>query len=259
MSQRNLYLASAAAMQAETTVLAARSASDGYAVAVQDNLHRPPGGGEPSDRGTLILNSGAAVPIRRAEKADGFTWLILQGHDHAILPGSPVLSCLDIHYRNRKRQLHTLIHVTLAVAVRSLPGLSVETADIAADASEALVVGSWSSPVTDQHVAGIDSEVRSIVLQARPVSIEKAKSIDHAREQFGPMFRLSDRYQLSGRVRLVVIKDLDCNPCSGNHFDTTKVGAFEMVRQTEGCGPNKFAVRLRRTGCWMYWYGHKGE
>jgi Ser-tRNA(Ala) deacylase AlaX len=256
MSQRNVYLSDAAMMQAETTVVAARSAPNGYAVAVQDNLHRPAGGGEPADRGRLILNTGATVAISRVEKADGFTWLILQGQDHAVSSGSHVLSCLDIQHRNRKRELHTLIHGTLAVAVRSLPGLSVETADIAADASEALVVGSWSSPVTDQHVADIDREVRSIVLQARPVSIEKAKSIDHARKQFGSMFRLSDRHQLSGRVRLVVIKDLDANPCSGCHFETTKIGAFEMIRHSEG-DPNKFAVRLRRTGCWMYWYGHK--
>jgi alanyl-tRNA synthetase len=148
-----------------------------------------------------------------------------------------------------------LIHTALAVAVRKLPGLSVEAADISGDATDSLIVASWSSAVRTEHVAEIDAEVRGIVLQSRPVTFEKAKSLDHARDRHGALFRLSDRHQLSGRVRLVVIDDLDANPCSGTHFDTTGIGPYEMLRQTDGYRTNQFAIRLRRTGCWMYWYG----
>jgi len=255
MSQRHLYLADAAIMQVRTTVLAVREMPDGQAVAVQDNLHRPAGGGEPADRGEIILNDGSAFAVKQVFKIDSHTWVTISGRDHAIASGMPVVARLDADYRTHKSKLHTLIHVVLAVTVRKLPSFSVEVADISMDAGDALVVGSWSEPVSANQVAEIDAEVRSIVLQSRSVTIEKAKSLDHARERFGTLFRLSDRYQLSGRLRVVHIDQTDANPCSGTHVATTGVGPYEMIRETKDYGINQLAIRLRLTNCWMYWYG----
>lgn len=255
MSQRHVYLADATTMEVDTTVLAVREHAHGQAVAVQDNVHRPAGGGEPADRGTLVLADGNSVSISRVEKSDGHTWLVVERGDTDIALGMPVIPRVDADYRNRKRQLHTLIHSTLAVAVLRLPGLSVEIADISIDGGNALVVGSWNEPVSTEHCQEIDKEVRRIVLQSRPVTVDKAKSLEHARQRFGSLFRLSARHQLSGRLRLIVIENLDANPCSGTHFDTTGVGPYEMIRQTRGYATNQFAVCLRLTNSWMYWYG----
>jgi Ser-tRNA(Ala) deacylase AlaX len=255
MLQHNVYLSDSSVMEADTVVLAARRMSTGQAIAVRENLHRPSGGGEPADRGRIILPDGTYLGVAGVEKVNGYTWIIIPDSNIAMDVGTPIVSSLDANYRNRKRHLHSLIHITLAVAVRRFSGLSVECADISPDAEEALIIGSWSEKIGGRDLVEIDRDVRNIVMQSRPIVIDKARSIDQARLRFGPLFRISDRYHLSGRVRLVVIENIDVNPCSGTHADTTGIGCYEMFRQLDGKKPNRFSLRLRPTDSWMYWLG----
>lgn len=259
MTQENLYLNSAGLMQVETAILAMRSFGDENFVALRDNLYRPAGGGEPADRGTLIIEGGQTARVNVVRKCDKLTWVNALDRSGAIPVGARVLSSVDSQYRNQKRRLHTLMHVVLAVVLRRLGTLEVTHAEISVNADEASLEGISGTAITSAVIAEIDAEVRQIVLQARSVQIDEVASLDVARERFGAMFRFSSRHRLSGRIRLVVIDDLDANPCSGCHYDTTNVGPFELVPFLDAGQPTKFSARLRCTSAWRYWYAERAS
>lgn len=196
MAPRHLYLTDSALSETETHVIAVRELADGVAIAVLESLYRPAGGGEPADRGQIALPAGGIVPVARLEKADGLTWLVLPRLAEQIVIGTPLTTQVDGDYRDRKRKLHTLVHALLAAAARRIDGLNVEAADISLDATKALVVATSPTDVPAHLLAGVDQAVRSVVVERRPVLIDKAKSLEETRGRFGKTFRLSERHQL---------------------------------------------------------------
>lgn len=258
MNQRHIYLERPDIIEQRTRVIAVRGDGDAVAVALEDNLHRAAGGGEPADRGSVNVEGREPWTVSSIEKVDGKTWLLVNiRNDNAPVAGMPVIASVDARFRTAKRRLHTLEHMTVAIALRKLPGLVVTNTHIEDDASAAVIVGDALEPIVPGQIEEIDSAVRSAVLSGGRVYFVKALSVENARQTYGSLFRLNERYNLSGKVRLVIIEGVDVNPCSGCHYDTTDVGSYSLTRIHDATRPRHFHIRLESTKAWTYWYGDR--
>ncbi|WP_143270358.1 hypothetical protein [Bradyrhizobium sp. Ghvi] len=128
-------------------------------------------------------------------------------------------------------------------------------ARIEEDAGSALVACRYSIPISDADVVAIDRSIRSEVLNPRLVTILTAKSVECAKKSYRDLFRLSERYTLKGRVRLVCIEGYDVNPCSGLHHPSTDIGPYELKLESSGDDPNQFAIRILPKKVWTSWLG----
>jgi Ser-tRNA(Ala) deacylase AlaX len=257
MKQQHIYLTDPSIRECWTEVLAVRDAPDGVAIELRENLYHWSSGGEPGDRGTIIIKDKNEA-IKRIEKFDNATWVVIAPTIIKLDRGTSVVARLDGEHRDRKRKLHTLIHATLAIATKRLPGLIIESAHLSGDAVDAHIAASWTAPILDTHLAEIDAALRSIVIQGRKVFVERSGSIEEARERFRAIFRASDYEPDPDGIRLIVIEGLDVTPCGGTHFSTTNVGPYAIERSGVAT-QQRLSMRLRLFNAWTYWYGDRSE
>lgn len=248
--QKHLFHSEPERTTIESTIIAVRPHFYGVAIATAENIVRAAGGGEPRDVGEV-----AGMPIRHVEKQGGMTWIALEGNPGDYRIGQAVGIDLDAGHRNIRRRLHTGTHLAIRCAYNHFGDIHIIEAEIAEDASSARIVGKVDRPIGQADIWTIDQAMRSEVLKARPVTTTKAKSVEHAEREYGPLFRVSDRHAFQGKVRLVCIQGLDVNPCSGLHHLNSNIGAYEMKADLTHVTVGVFDVRLNLASTWMYWFG----
>jgi len=236
-------------------IVAARTHAEGMAIALNQNIVRAAGGGEPRDHGTVVGTHGDVITIAGVEKHAGLTWLVLPRQPGDISVGAPIKVSLDRAHRERKRRLHTGVHLCIRTALNQLGPLRVTAANIDEEARSAMIRAELARSVTSEDVPAVDMAMRSIVLEGRAVTTAKAKSLDEAESRCPELFRVSDRHAFKGRVRLIQIEDFDLNPCSGLHQQTTDIGCYALRPDPDGHDETEFAVELRLTDTWTYWFG----
>lgn len=248
--QKNLFYQFPDKIKIASKIIATRPHFFGAAIAVENNIVRAAGGGEPRDVGKV---NGS--PIQYVEKQEGKTWIAFNGDPAFYKLGTVVEIELDGNHRDQRRRLHTGVHLAIRSAYNHFDDISITEAEIAEDASSATITGDVSRAVNEGDIAQIDMAMRSTVLKQLPVAINRAKSVDHAEEEYGDLFRVSDRHAFRGKVRLVCIDEFDVNPCSGLHHSDSNIGPYEMRANLASGSSGKFEVRLNLSPCWMYWYG----
>lgn len=255
MNQENIFYAAPEQVTVETTVLATRQHPIGLAVAAKVNPIRGYSGGEPADKGGVITASGQNQDFYEVEKAEGKTWMIFRDIPEGLSSGEALQINIDGDLRFKRRKLHTAVHMCIRAGYSHFELFDVQEAEISADAAQATIVAKTEREVSQADVAAVDMSMRSMVHNALTVTAEKAKSVEDAKSKFGSLFRISDRYTLKGRVRLIHIEGTDVNACSGLHHPTTDIGPYEMLPVFDPTRPNEFRVEIRLSPCWMYWYG----
>lgn len=253
--QENLFYQKPNLIDLSSGIIAIRPHPKGAALAVAHNIVRAAGGGEPRDQGAVHINGNDQLEIMDAEKSGGMTWLIVDSDPGKLHIEEPVSVQVNGEHRAQRRRLHTGVHLAIRAACNHFSSFNVNAAEIDDDAAGAIVSGKIDRPVTAEDVSLVDRKMRSQVLQGRPVSASKAKSIEHAEETYGELFRVSDRHAFKGKVRLVVIDGFDANPCAGLHHETSNIGPYEMINESTGLANGEFTVRLRLSPTWMYWFG----
>ena len=111
-----LYLDDPYLREFDATVLAS---ADGWCELSRSAFY-PGGGGQPADRGRLVLGSAELEVIEVREEADGRLWHRVE---RALEPGSAVRGTLDWPYRYALMRAHALMHVVNTVARRDFDGL----------------------------------------------------------------------------------------------------------------------------------------
>lgn len=252
MTQINVFHDDPERTSITSKVMAVRPHHFGMAVAFAENIARAAGGGEPRDVGTV-----AGKKIDCIEKYIGKTWIAFAGAPDTFHIGDHLLVTLDAAHRERRRRLHTALHLLIRSAYEELGCIKVVAAEITDDASAADVVLAPPQKIEGGALAAVDRRMRSEVLLGHRVFTCKSKSLDAARAEHGSLFRLSGRYALTGKVRLVVIEGFDVNPCSGLHYDTSNIGPYslEATEVRECLASNQILLRIRLHPAWMYWYG----
>lgn len=251
MAQQNIFYAQPDKVVCQSPIVQIRVFGSAQALAVETNIARASGGGEPQDRGWVTGPEGDKVPILDLEKADGMTWLIARTSFEA---GQRVTVELDKEYRLNRRKLHSAIHLCIRAALNHFEKFRVLEAEVSDCAQFARIKAAVDADVLSSDIARIDASMRSEVLSDKPIFFSRAKSIEHAEQEYGSLFRVSDKNAFRGKVRLVCIEDFDVNPCSGLHHSSSNIGPYEM-HVSKSTEKSVFDVSINLVPTWTYWYG----
>jgi misacylated tRNA(Ala) deacylase len=198
----------------------------------------PTGGGQPGDKGSLVISTGLAIPIATAVWDDPAKTIVAHIPDAGASlphPGDKVIARIDWHTRYLRMRMHTCLHLLSVALPYPVTGGSIGDGEgrldfdledtIDKETVQAKLDALLATPadVTDRWIT--DAE-----LDANP-GLVKTMSVQPPRG--------------SGRIRLVEIAGLDLQPCGGTHVrNTSEIGKVE-VSQIEKKGKINRRVRLK--------------
>jgi misacylated tRNA(Ala) deacylase len=219
--------------EAEARVLAASPTG----VALDATLFYPRGGGQPGDRGKLVLADGVEIEIvDTVYDADRLTIL------HAPAPGAPlpavgdsVVARLDWETRYKRMRAHTALHLLSVVLPYPVTGGAVGDGEGRLD--------------FDSGDAGVDKAEVEARLNALIVADAEVRTRWISDEELAANPSLVKTMSVkpptgTGRVRLVEIVGLDLQPCGGTHVARTGEIGRAMVVGVEKKGRINRRVRI---------------
>jgi misacylated tRNA(Ala) deacylase len=230
---RALFRDDAYRTETEATVMS----SGPRGVALDCTVFCAQGGGQSGDRGTLLIEDGAPIPIvNTVYDADHATILHVPAEGVALpRPGARVIARIDWDLRYKRMRAHTALHLLSVVLPYPVTGGSVGDAEgrLDFDSGEAALDKGDVERRLNELIA-IDAAVsqRWIAdeeLEANPGLI-KTMSVKP------PMG--------TGRVRLVAIEGLDLQPCGGAHVARTGEIGRAFVTGIEKKGKINRRVRI---------------
>jgi misacylated tRNA(Ala) deacylase len=211
--------------------------SEPRGVALDCTVFYAQGGGQSGDRGTLVLEDGAPIPIvNTVYDADRATILHVPAKGAALpRPGARVIARIDWDLRYKRMRAHTALHLLSVVLPYPVTGGSVGEAEgrLDFDSGEAVLDKGDVERRLNELIA-LDAAVshRWIAdeeLEANP-GLVKTMSVKP------PMG--------TGRVRLVAIEGLDLQPCGGTHVARTGEIGRASVTGIEKKGKLNRRVRI---------------
>jgi len=220
-------------VEAEAMVLS----SEPRGVALDCTVFYPQGGGQSGDRGTLLIEDGAPIPIiNTVYDSDRATILHVPAEGAALpRPGARVIARIDWDLRYKRMRAHTALHLLSVVLPYPVTGGSVGEAEgrLDFDSGEAVLDKGNVERRLNELIA-IDAAVshRWIAdeeLEANP-GLVKTMSVKP------PMG--------TGHVRLIAIEGLDLQPCGGTHVAHTGEIGRASVTGIEKKGKLNRRVRI---------------
>jgi misacylated tRNA(Ala) deacylase len=178
------------------------------------------GGGQPGDRGRLLLDAGAALDVVDTIK-DGERIVHRLADGGAAPPGgTPVVAELDWPRRHRLMRMHSAMHLLCAAVGRPVTGgqvgeqksrLDFDLQGAAVDQDEiARAIGRWIAddrPIAHRWIDAAELAARPELVRTMSVRPPTA----------------------TGRVRLVEIAGVDLQACGGTHVRSTgEIGALRV-------------------------------
>ena len=228
-----LFRDDAYSTEAEAVVLK----SEPRGIALDRTVFYPQGGGQSGDRGMLLLEDGAAIPIvNTIYDADRATILHVPAEGTALPEaGARVIARIDWELRYKRMRAHTALHLLSVVAPYPVTGGSVGDAEgrLDFDSGEAVLDKADVERRLNELIA-LDktvshSWIAAAELEANP-SLIKTMSVKP------PMG--------TGRVRLIAIESLDLQSCGGTHVGRTGEIGHASVTGIEKKGKVNRRVRI---------------
>jgi misacylated tRNA(Ala) deacylase len=223
------------AYSTETEAVVLKSGPRG--IALDRTVFYPQGGGQSGDRGMLLLEDGAAIPIvSTIYDADRATILHVPAEETALPEaGARVIARTDWELRYKRMRAHTALHLLSVVAPYPVTGGSVGDAEgrLDFDSGDAVLEKADVERRLNELIA-LDkavshSWIADAELEANP-SLIKTMSVKP------PMG--------TGRVRLIAIEGLDLQPCGGTHVARTGEIGRASVTGIEKKGKINRRVRI---------------
>jgi misacylated tRNA(Ala) deacylase len=223
------------AYQAETEAVVLSSEPRG--IALDRTVFYPQGGGQSGDRGALLLEDGATVPIvSTIYDSDRATILHVPAEGTALPPpGARVIARIDWELRYKRMRAHTALHLLSVVAPYPVTGGSVGDADGRLD---------FDSGETMLDKADIERQLNELIVRDAAVS---QRWIADAELEANPglIKTMSVKPPTgTGRVRLIAIEGLDLQPCGGTHVARTGEIGCASVTAIEKKGKINRRVRI---------------
>ena len=182
-------------------------------------------GGQPGDRGLLVTEGGAELPIATAVYTDAakseIAHVPADGATARPDVGEPVNLLIDWDLRYRRMRMHTAMHLLSAVLPYPVTGGSVGEAESRLD-FDIPEAGLDKDAITAKlaDMIATDAEVRY-----RWISDEELAASPGLVKTMSVMPPMG-----TGRVRLVEIVGLDLQPCGGTHVRrTSEIGAVRVT------------------------------
>jgi misacylated tRNA(Ala) deacylase len=226
------------AQEAEAQVLAV---TDRGGIILDRTVFYATGGGQPGDRGHLLLADGRRIAIATAVWDDPAKTIVAHVPAEGETPpavGEAVTAVLDWPLRLLRMRTHTCLHLLSVALPYPVTGGAVGDGegrldfDIP-DAIEKEAVQAKLDALLESPAAVTDRWITDAELDANP-GLVKTMSVQPPRG--------------SGRIRLVEIAGRDLQPCGGTHVrNTSEIGRVE-VTGIEKKGKLNRRVRVRLPG-----------
>jgi misacylated tRNA(Ala) deacylase len=230
---RALFRDDAYRTEAEAFVLS----SEPRGIALDCTVFYAQGGGQSGDRGTLLLEDGAAIPIvNTIYDSDRAAILHVPAEGAALpSPGARVIARIDWDLRYRRMRAHTALHLLSVVAPYPVTGGSVGDAEgrLDFDSGEAIL-----------DKADVERRLNELIALDAAVSHRWIADEELAANP-GLVKTMSVKPPLgTGRVRLIAIEGLDLQPCGGTHVARTGEIGRAAVTGIEKKGKINRRVRI---------------
>lgn len=184
----------------------------------KDTILFPEGGGQPNDRGTIVLKSDSGEKrlqvlnvTRKGPEAIHF--VENAGNDENLLKvGDEVVQLVDWERRHDHMQQHSGQHLISALFEQQY-NYNTKAWWLGAESSYIEIDG---KNITDGEMKNIESICNLRISQALPVNVQVYETADCAGEEVTRASR-GLPIDLSGPVRLINIEGVDSNMCCGTH------------------------------------------
>lgn len=209
--------------------------SDG--IVLDRSVFYPEGGGQPGDRGSLLLADGSCIDIIDTQKNAAGELLHIPAQGATLPAVASILSAsIDWDYRYRHMRTHTCLHLLCALIPHPVTGgsISQDKGRLDFDMAETIDKGplevALNALVAADHAVGLrwitDEEMHANMELVRTMSVKP------------PMDQ--------GRVRLIDIASVDLQPCGGTHVArTAEIGTVRIGKvEKKGKQNRRIAVHL---------------
>jgi misacylated tRNA(Ala) deacylase len=184
----------------------------------------PGGGGQPPDRGQLVVG-GEAVPVTSVREDEGGRIWHQLGRE--LPAGAEVHGVLDWPYRHALMRHHGLMHVVNTVA-RERYGAAITGVQIGPERSR---IDFKLSGFTREQLPELEGWVNDVVKRRLPVTSSHVTEDEFRRRP--ELIRTLNVMPpvVDGRVRIVEIADFDVQACGGTHVHSTaEIGAARIEK-----------------------------
>ena len=200
------------------------TAVDDAGVRLDRTVFYPLGGGQPGDRGELVINDGNTISIVDTRKGQA-AGEIVHVPDASVDPrlvGSEVSARIDWERRHRLMRMHTCLHLLCALIPAPVTGGSIR------DGSGRL---DFDLPESTLDKEDLTARLNRLVVEAHPVTPRwiSEEELDANPSLVRTMSVAPPRGR--GRVRLLDIEGVDLQPCGGTHVASS--GDIGRVRVTK--------------------------
>ncbi|MEM9048898.1 MAG: alanyl-tRNA editing protein [Pseudomonadota bacterium] len=213
MTTQPLFNADAYAQTADAQLVAA---TEEGALILAESLFYPTGGGQPGDRGHVVLN-GATVEIETTVKGEGGAILLLpRAGQERPKPGARGTQHLDWPHRYRVMRMHTALHLLSVVLPFPVSGGAIGAEKSRLD---------FNMPDAPEDKAALQDALNALIAADHPVTETWISDIELAANP-GLVKTMAVKPPTGmGRVRLVRIgvgdPPVDLQPCGGTHVRRT--------------------------------------
>ncbi len=205
----------------DATILWVQTTSRGTEVILDKTAFYPEGGGQPADKGELIID-GKPIQVLHVEKIAGSIIHVLGSSAEM---GEKIHGRIDWDHRYTLMKHHTGTHVVNG-ALRRLFGEHIWQAGSQLALTEARFDFAHYKPIAEDEIQKIESVANEFIRQAVPVEKKVMKRNDAEREHG---FRLYQGGVPPGNlIRVLNIPGIDVEACGGTHLNNTK--EIEKVR-----------------------------
>ena len=219
-----VFHADSYARQCDTVV----TRSEPGIVELERTVFYPTGGGQPGDRGVLILEDGSRLTVIDTIKGEGEA-IVHRIADDALVPapGTRLQAEIDWERRHTLMRYHTCLHLLCAVVDAPVTGgrMAEDKAHLDFDIDMEKLVA-----------ADIEAALNALIARDQPV---ETGAISDAELDANPGLVKTMSVQPprgQGSVRTIRVGDIDYQPCGGTHLRRTgEIGTASVVRiRSEG-------------------------
>ncbi len=223
----NVFLTEPYLREISTKVEEVRIVKKKSAISLERNIFYPGGGGQLPDKGTISFNNSTPICISRIIKMGGVVILCLP-EKKDISVGESVHAKVDWSRRYKYMQCHTSAHIVMGAISKKVNNYIPSGIEISENGDIVTVRfnADWSGNIKDaEHFIKMANE---IINQNTDVTIKEFATLEKAISEHACIYR--GPKDLTGKVRIVIIKDWDANPCGGTHVrNLSEIGKVNLV------------------------------
>lgn len=201
-NQNELFYRNAYQKEANTKVVSCIKEKDLYKVILEETIFYPEGGGQSSDLG--LINDAKVLNVKREDDE------IVHYVDHALEIGESVHLTLDWNRRFDHMQNHTGEHI-LSGIIHKLFGYE----NVGFHMDEEKIQADYDGVLTKENIDVIEQTINDVIHQNLPV-VETYPSVEELEH-----LEFRSKKELTGKVRIISIKDVDICACCGTHVKKT--------------------------------------